>query len=138
MRGGWQAKAGLAAVAAVGYFAAAAYFHASFIDPRPKARIVVQLLPPFRHEAGHAFSARGRPGEYAAVAPFADEPREEGFSRSVVYEDGQMLGAGHSSFGAIRDLGQGRFLHLPGPVYFSSTDNSDPNTNGRRYWLAIP
>lgn len=138
MRGGWRAKAGLAAFAVAAYVAAAAYFHASYVDPRPMARIVVQLMPPFQHEAGHAFSGQGLPGEYAAVIPFADEPREGAPSRTAIYEDGRLLGAGHSSFGDIRDLGRGRFLHLNGPVYFSSTDNSDPNTNGRRYWIAIP
>lgn len=138
MRAGWRAKAGMAVFAAAAYFAVAVYLHARFIDPRPKARIVVQLIPPFQHEAGHAFRGTGRPGEYAAVAPFADEVREDASSRSVIYEDGQMLGSGHSSFKDIRDQGRGRFVHLPGPVYFSSSDNSDPNTNGRRYWIAIP
>ncbi|MBR0828179.1 hypothetical protein JQ596_21825 [Bradyrhizobium manausense] len=129
----------MAAFAVAAYVAAAAYFHASYVDPRPKGRIVVQLLPPFQHEAGHAFSGQGRPGEYAAVTPFADEPSEEGPSRTAIYEDGRMLGGGHSTFRDIRDLGQGRFLYLKGrPVYFSSTDNSDPNTNGRKYWIAVP
>lgn len=35
-------------------------------------------------------------------------------------------------------VGGDRFAHEPGRIVFATTDNSDPRTNGRRYWLTTP
>ena len=57
----------------------------------------------------------------------------ESVSRLVVFEDGRPLGPGHASHADIRALGYGRYSHWGGEVYFSTSDNSDPRQNGRRY-----
>jgi hypothetical protein len=57
----------------------------------------------------------------------------EAASRLRLYEDGRPLGPAHSAHSDIRSLGQGRFSHWGPTVYFSTSDNSDPRTNGRRY-----
>lgn len=49
-----------------------------------------------------------------------------------IYEDDRPL-VPHSSHDAIRNLGKGRFSHWGQYIYFSSTDNSDPRTNGKKY-----
>ena len=57
----------------------------------------------------------------------------EAASRLRLYEDGRPLGPAHSAHSDIRSLGKGRFSHWGPTVYFSTSDNSDPPTNGRRY-----
>lgn len=50
-----------------------------------------------------------------------------------VFENGKELGPGHSMHADIRTKGKGLFSHWAGNLYFSSSDNSDPRTNGRKY-----
>jgi pectate lyase len=56
-----------------------------------------------------------------------------------VYEDGKELGPADSLHDDIRNKGQGRYSQWPSPggstLYFSASDNSDPNTNGKKYEL---
>jgi hypothetical protein len=44
----------------------------------------------------------------------------------------------HSLHNDIRTEGSGRFSHWIKEVYFSTSDNSDPNTNGRSYTVVKP
>jgi Methyltransferase domain len=55
----------------------------------------------------------------------------------VVHEDGVPLGPAHSPPDRIRDEGGGRFNHWYGQLLFSTSDNSDPNTNGRSYACSL-
>nr|WP_249208906.1 glycosyltransferase [Magnetospirillum sulfuroxidans] len=52
-----------------------------------------------------------------------------------VLEDGRRLGPGHAGRDPVRAMGQGRFSHWGWWLYFSSSDGTDPRTNGRRYEL---
>jgi hypothetical protein len=62
-------------------------------------------------------------------------------SRSTLrlFENDVPLGPAHSSHDDIRNIGQGRFSHWASTsssnekLRFSSSDNSDPRSNGRRY-----
>ena len=60
----------------------------------------------------------------------------EGYSKVVVYEDGRPLPGAHSSHSDIRVQGLGRFSHWGNSLYISTSDNSDPSTNGRTYTFA--
>ena len=51
----------------------------------------------------------------------------------MVFEDGAPLGIAHSMHDVIRNLGKGRFSHWGTGVMFSTSDNSDPTKNGRKY-----
>lgn len=55
--------------------------------------------------------------------------------RSVleVLEDGVPLGPANSFISEIASKGSGRFSHWLDAVYFSASDNTDPNANGRVY-----
>jgi pectate lyase len=44
-----------------------------------------------------------------------------------------MLGLAHSLHADIIAHGKGRFSHWGTSVYFSASDNTDPNQNGRTY-----
>ena len=55
-------------------------------------------------------------------------------SMIVLLEDGKPLGPPRSVHAAIREKGDGRYSHWTREtLYFSSLDNTDPRTNGRKY-----
>ncbi len=87
----------------------------------------VRLIPPFVGDGGHAF-----------VAPIPEEftqfvtPGE----MAVVTEDGKALGPADTQHQQIRDFGQGRFSLWGSHVYFSASDNTNCNDNGREYAIA--
>jgi hypothetical protein len=57
----------------------------------------------------------------------------ESISRLRLYEDGMPLPDAHADHAEIRRDGRGRYSHWQGAIYFSSCDNTDPRSNGRRY-----
>jgi hypothetical protein len=61
-----------------------------------------------------------------------------GISPAVVYENGVPLAFPNSMHQEIRDDGNGRYSIWNGYLYFSSSDNSDPRTNGRVYEIKWP
>lgn len=58
-------------------------------------------------------------------------------SPAVVCENNRPLGPAHTQHGEIAAKGSGRFSHTGLGFYFSSSDNSDPNTNGRSYRVVL-
>jgi hypothetical protein len=91
------------------------------------------LQPPFQKLAS-GFA-------YVAPAPSlnnrSDIPGDPKRSTAFVCENGTPLGPAHSSHSDIDTLGRGRFSHYSANGFiFSTSDNSDPNKNGRKY-LAI-
>jgi len=60
------------------------------------------------------------------------------FARLPLYEDGIRLPRGGSMHEDIRVKGEGRYSMWPLSVYFSSSDGSDPRSNGRQYTFPVP
>jgi hypothetical protein len=56
----------------------------------------------------------------------------------LLEEDGTIIGQPHCAHADIATYGGGRFSHWGGAFYFSTSDNSDPNTNDRTYTLVYP
>ncbi len=56
-------------------------------------------------------------------------------SNWVLLEDSIALGPAHATHREIETLGGGRYSHWNSSLIFSSSDGSDPRTNGRRYVL---
>lgn len=54
-------------------------------------------------------------------------------STLVLFEDGVPLATPHALHADIRGAGGGRYSHWQDGLLFSSSDGSDPTTNGRRY-----
>jgi len=89
----------------------------------------LRLRGPFARDDRHC---------YLAPLP-SDWPSEaDGGSRIVVYEDGLPLGPAGAGHDDIRTLGRGRWSHWGAALYFSSSDHTDPNRNGRSYALLPP
>ncbi len=85
-------------------------------------------LTGFRHLGGRSWVARlpaaaGR-GDHEG-APFGSDLR--------LFESGRELGPAHSLHDDIKGEGGGRFSHYESSLWFSASDDSDPNTNGRTY-----
>jgi len=93
----------------------------------------VNLKKPYPSDSGHAYSAIIP--QFTDVSDTTDTPQR---SRITLCENGRALGPAHSLHDDIRKLGNGRFSHWVARVIFSSSDNSDPNTNGREYVVVIP
>jgi len=69
---------------------------------------------------------------------YADGPDFPVRSPLVVLEDDRALGPAHASHAAIRSNGGGSYSHWQERVFMSTTDNSNPNSNGRRYVAIVP
>lgn len=54
-------------------------------------------------------------------------------SHLVLLEHGKMIGEAHALHAKIKKAGMGLYSHWGEYLYFSTSDNSDPNTNGRFY-----
>jgi len=70
---------------------------------------------------------------------FGEEGDKETSNRSglMLFEDGRPLGPAHAVHDDIRKKGRGRYSHWTrGTLYFSTSDHSDPRTNGRTYEVA--
>jgi hypothetical protein len=102
-----------------------------------------RLSQPFAPERGYCYV-------YSSVFPVAASRNGDGQrSGLVLLEDGCPLGPANSMHDEIRALGAGRYSHWTGSepttpdgvmessLYFSASDNSDPNENGRRYSILI-
>jgi hypothetical protein len=96
-----------------------------------------EATPLFRmdHVAGFAFRS---PAEYLFL-PLADDKPDAQRSPVQLYENDKPLGPPHSQIADIEHLGEGRYAHRRGKgLIFSTSDNSDPNNNGRHYWVVLP
>ena len=90
----------------------------------------VRIPMPFERGNGHAWYA-----EIPELERLADNLQAYK-SPVVVCENDRVLGPAHSYHQDITREGQGRFSHWGTALVFSTSDNSNPNTNGRSY-LAI-
>ena len=127
----------LSALAVVAiYFALAWWLTVSYVDPTPRGRIVLRIYKPFETYPGtHMALYRGR-DTLTDLADSDDNPRH---SPVLFYEDYRLLGPAHSSHHDIMALGHGRYSHWKTQgLLFSTSDNSDPNTNGRVYLIVVP
>lgn len=59
-------------------------------------------------------------------------------SKLKLFENGVELGPAHTLHSTIRGGGGGAFSHWYNGMYFSSSDNSNPRTNGRTYTFSGP
>ena len=73
---------------------------------------------------------------YTAALTLGREGDHDGQSECTLLEDGKPLSTPRASHQEIRNIGKGKYSHWTKEVlYFSTSDNSDPRTNGRKYTL---
>jgi len=102
----------------------------------PKGKIVVRMRKPFETFRGSHMAVDHT---LDRLTEFADDRDNYYGSPVQLYEDDRPLGPPHSPHTDIIALGRGRYSHWkPQGMVFSSSDNSNPNTNGRQYWAVLP
>jgi SAM-dependent methyltransferase len=84
-----------------------------------------RLNGPFTPENGFAFNVPMPQGAHDAAAS----------TRFMLFEDDALLGPPDSLHETIRAVGKGAFSVWGASIYLSTSDNSDPNRNGRQYSL---
>lgn len=77
--------------------------------------------------------------EYSDYSAFADEAFKAPKSPLILYENDKPLGPSHSVHYDVERLGLGRYSHWKDlGILFATSDNSDPNNNGRAYFVVLP
>ena len=89
------------------------------------------------NEVGFAYEASiGSPGFPFEIPGDSNEsPTRSGL---ILYENGKIIGKPHSLHKSIRDIGGGLYSHWHKYLIFSTSDNSDPRSNGRKYEIISP
>jgi hypothetical protein len=98
-----------------------------------KWQIKFDIAAPFRQQGEFCWHA-DLPSGVVAVTDTDDAPNQ---SNLCLLENNQSLGPPHSVHAAIGSEGGGRFSFWRGQLYFSTSDGSNPNTNGRSYAGAL-
>ncbi|QDT42289.1 hypothetical protein Pan241w_23720 [Gimesia alba] len=99
------------------------------IQSTVKAETIRELITPdaMSHEQGSCYVAR-------LVIPRNADRKSK--SNCVLLEDGKPLSHPHARHQLIREQGRGHYSHwTPTTLYFSSSDASNPKTNGKKYEL---
>lgn len=96
-----------------------------------------ELRRPFASSTGHAYMT------YIYVQWAKADDVNQRKSTVQLYEDGKPLGPAHSDVPDIATKGRGRFIYWTddtpiSSIIFSSSDGTDPNTNGRIYRVLDP
>lgn len=95
-----------------------------------RVELKAESIRPDGSEGSFGYTISARHGRWDS----AGRPQE---SQNELLENGSRIGPAHSVHQEIRTQGAGRFSHWSGALYFSTSDNSDPRTNGRRYELVV-
>ncbi len=133
----------LVLASAAAYFAAAYWLKLSYdpkrYEPSPKvAGTKILLQRPFREFLDSGFAVVSTDRLFGALADTADDNFR---SPIQLYEDDKPLGPAHSTHTDIGKVGRGSYSHWRynySIFLFSSSDNTDPRTNGRNYWAVKP
>lgn len=76
--------------------------------------------------------------EHSVLINIADDLQHPYRSSLQLFEDGKPLGPPHSLHARIRAEGKGAYSHwINIGLLFSTSDNSDPNSNGRKYTFSL-
>ena len=98
----------------------------------PSRRLPPLSTSELEPDGGHAYRV-----SLDRLGAFVPSDRES-VSLLRFYEDGKLLPHPHHHHEAIRNEGAGRYSHWGNFLHFSTSDNSDPRTNGRKYVIEVP
>jgi hypothetical protein len=89
-----------------------------------------ELSPSFSPNEGYCWLA-----PLPHLHDLADSDEMPTRSNLRLFEDGKQLSFAHAPHITIQKAGEGRYSHWQDRLYFSTSDNSNPNTNGRSYTI---
>jgi hypothetical protein len=125
----------LGALAIVMVFFVGTFYFLDYLQPRCPQGQTLELRPPFA-KFGSSFA-------YVSPAPalesLSDTPAAPKRSTYLVCEGRYVLGPAHTAHAEIDARGNGAFSHWNNIGFvFSTSDNSNPNTNQRSYRAVLP
>jgi SAM-dependent methyltransferase len=91
-----------------------------------------RLRGPFLPDQGHCWTVH-----LPRLRYLADSPETPQRSPLMLYENGFPFVEPHMPHQYIRTEGSGLFSHWEDFLFFSTSDNSDPNTNGKHYSYTV-
>lgn len=124
------------------YLPLALWIHRSYVPTKRPPGKLVEMLQRTDPYGGFMYRSRS-----FTMQDYADHDEAHQHSPIILYEDMKPLGPGHSDLRSINEKGLGRYAHVNESVHserdldeylFSTSDNSDPRTNGRSYWAVLP
>jgi len=93
----------------------------------------------FEHESDNCYLIRlGAHPDFNRLLSISDNNESPSRSPVSLLEDGVEIGPSHSTHASIRNEGMGAFSHWGDSILFSTSDNSNPNNNGRVYEIRFP
>ena len=119
-------SAGWIAIAAMGCSLVGAWL----LYPTSRIELTSSLV---RSDSGYAYAYTSRIHAPFPYALPSDGPVAGNRSTLQIFENGKPLGPPHALHQAIRDQGKGAFSHYADTLRFSSSDGTDPRTNGYTY-----
>jgi SAM-dependent methyltransferase len=90
-------------------------------------------LTEFIKDSGHCWIA-----ELPKDLALGDTPQHPSQSGLRLFEDGEELGPRHALHDQVRGIGGGAYSHWTRRLYLSTSDNSDPQANGKSYHVLAP
>jgi hypothetical protein len=127
VRGFWRTPSALGGSAVAIVLALLALVAAAPIVSKPLSPEMISAV------GGHGYVADAPTLVHALYKIDSDSAAAPRRSTLFLTEDGRPIGEPHTGHASIAEDGRGRFSHWQGAVLFSTPDNSDPRTNGRRY-----
>jgi hypothetical protein len=104
------------------------------VQVRPNGRW--QLVGPFWRELGNCWIFSISDTElHETLSAYADQNGDPQTSLVRLFENDHLLGPPHCMHASIREIGRGAYSHWQGVLMFSTSDNSNPNQNGRTYTI---
>lgn len=94
----------------------------------------IALSPPYVHNGGYCWTLKLD----TLQVGYGDSVQNSYQSDLVLLENGMRLGPSHEMHDKIRSIGLGSYSYWDGMLYFSSSDDTDPNKNGRKYSIMVP
>jgi len=84
-------------------------------------------------EGGAIYGVTLREFRYGLFERLGDSLARPVQAKTELFEDDKPLGPAHSAHDKIHEVGLGQFSYWGPTLFFSTSDNSDPRSNGRRY-----
>lgn len=103
-----------------------------YLDPFFQSRKSLKLENKF--EVNDSLVWRYKLPQFADLADTKEEPRK---SPLLIWENDVPLSCPHSIYENMLNFGSGRYRHWGEYIYFTTSDNSDPNANGKTYTVTV-
>jgi hypothetical protein len=120
-------------IASAAYFPAALWLKHSYVEPPTPGGAVLRLSRPFDEIQGTDLAVVADAPALDSLSDTTEFPEKSPF---ILYENETPLGPAHRPHDEIAADGRGRFSHWRGSGFvFSSSDGTNPVSNGRTYWV---